>query len=367
MSWGGGIQTMQGTGDVGVKAFAPDPSAHVGSSKPQIGHTVGGRFPIIVTKLLYSEYLLLYLTAAYLVVATQLVPGLLSSANLRSVLSNLFPLLIAAIGQSFVLITAGIDLSVTSVFACSSVVGGWIMTSNVGPLAGSGWSLAAGFLAMFAVAVGIGLINGLSITQFQMPPFIVTLSTMTFFSGVALWTVGSRNIYHLPKFLLTIGKGSVGFVPYALLVALVVVWVAYWVLTRTILGRWLFAAGYNVKAAVISGVPIDRTTIFAYVASAVCAALATILLMGRLETASPIIGQRLLLDVIAAPVIGGVSLFGGRGKIQWVILGAVFVTLMDNSLNLLGLSSFVIMMAKGGLILFAALLDVFRNALSVNT
>jgi ribose/xylose/arabinose/galactoside ABC-type transport system permease subunit len=367
LPWGKGIQTMHGTGDVRVKAFAPDPSAHVESSKRQIGLAGVGRLRSVATKLLYSEYLLLYLTVAFLLVATQLVPGLLSSANLRSVLSNLLPLLVAAIGQSFVLITAGIDLSVTSVFACSSVIGGWIMTSDFGPLAGSGWSLAAGLLAMFVVAVGIGLINGLSITQFQMPPFIVTLSTMTFFSGVALWTVKSRNIYHLPKFLLTIGKGSFGFVPYALLVTSVLVWVAYWILTRTILGRWLFAAGYNARAAVISGVPIGRTTIFAYVASAFCAALATILLMGRLETASPIIGQRLLLDVIAAPVIGGVSLFGGRGKIQWVILGAVFVTLMDNSLNLLGLSSFVIMMAKGGLILFAALLDVFRNASSVNT
>ena len=289
-----------------MKAFPPHPSHVESSDRPTIFQYVG-RFRNIAKKLLYSEYLLLYLTVAYLLVATQLVPGLLSSTNIRSVLSNLLPLLVAAIGQSFVLITAGIDLSVTSVFACSSVVGGWIMTSNAGPLAGTGWSLPIGLLAMFVVAVGIGLINGLSITQFQMPPFIVTLSTMTFFSGVALWMVRSRNIYHLPKFLLTIGKGSVAFVPYALLVTSVLVWVAYWVLTRTILGRWLFAVGYNAKAAVISGVPIARTIIFAYVASAFCAALATILLMGRLETASPIIGQRLLLDVIAAPVIGGVE------------------------------------------------------------
>lgn len=358
---------MHGTGDVRVKAFAPHRSPDVESSKRPTGFPGVGRLRNIAKKLLYSEYLLLYLTIAYLLLATQLVPGLLSSTNLRSVLSNLLPLLVAAIGQSFVLITAGIDLSVTSVFACSSVVGGWIMTSNFGPLAGGGWSVAAGLLAMFVVALGIGLINGLSITQFEMPSFIVTLSTMTFFSGVALWMVKSRNIYHLPKFLLTIGKGSLVFVPYALLLTAALVWAAHWILTRTVLGRWLFAAGYNAKAAVISGVPIGRTIVFAYVASAVCAALATILLMGRLETASPIIGQRLLLDVIAAPVIGGVSLFGGRGKIQWVILGALFVTLMDNSLNLLGLSSFVIMMAKGGLILFAALLDVFRNRLSVAT
>jgi ribose/xylose/arabinose/galactoside ABC-type transport system permease subunit len=361
-----GDNSVQGTGKIRVKTFTPHPV-------PVESGDRAAKFPGLMRlrdnakKLLYSEYLLLYLTGAYLAVATQVVPGLLSASNLRSVLSNLLPLLIAAIGQSFVLITAGIDLSVTSVFACSSVVGGWIMTSNFGPLSGNGWAVPAGLLAMFVVALGIGLINGLSITQFQMPPFIVTLSTMTFFAGVALWIVRSRNIYHLPRFLLTLGKGSVAFVPYALLVTCALVWAAHWVLTHTILGRWLFAVGYNPRAAVISGVPIGRTIIFAYVASAVCAALSTILLMGRLETASPIIGQRLLLDVIAAPVIGGVSLFGGRGKVQWVILGAAFVTLMDNSLNLLGLSSFVIMMAKGGLILFAALLDGFRNASSVST
>jgi ribose/xylose/arabinose/galactoside ABC-type transport system permease subunit len=349
-----------------VKASTPYP-AHVESSDRAARFPRLGRLRNIAKKLLYSQYLLLYLTVAYLLIATQVVPGFLSANNIKSVVSNLLPLLIAAIGQSFVLITAGIDLSVTSVFACSSVVGGWIMTSNSGPFSGGSWALPAGLLAMFVVAIGIGMINGLSITQFEMPPFIVTLSTMTFFAGVALWMVRSRNIYHLPRLMLTLGKGSVAFVPYPLLAACALVWAAHWVLTHTILGRWLFAVGYNPRAAVISGVPIGRTIIFAYVACSVCAALATILLIGRLETASPIIGQRLLLDVIAAPVIGGVSLFGGRGKIQWVILGALFVTLMDNSLNLLGLSSFVIMMAKGGLILFAALLDGFRNASSVST
>ena len=164
-----------------MKALAPRPSAHVESSNRPTGFPGVRRFRNITKKLLYSEYLLLYLTIAYLLVATQLVPGLLSSTNIRNVLSNLLPLLVAAIGQSFVLITAGIDLSVTSVFACSSVIGGWIMTSNFVPLAGSGWLLPAGLLAMFVVALGIGLINGLSITQFEMPPFIVTLSTMTFF------------------------------------------------------------------------------------------------------------------------------------------------------------------------------------------
>lgn len=321
----------------------------------------------LISRVLFSEYLLLYLIIGYLIAAIPLVPGLLSEANVRNIVSNLLPLLVASIGQGFVLITAGIDLSITSVFACSSVVGGLIMTSDAGLLAGSPWALPVGLLAMVVVGVVLGVINGLSITSFKMPPFIVTLSTMTFFGGVALWLTRSRNIYRLPELLITIGKGSVFGIPYALLLTAALVVIAHVVMSRTVMGRWLYSVGHNTKAAVISGVPVSRTIIFAYVVSGLCAALATILLMGRLETASPIIGQRLLLDMIAAPVIGGVSLFGGRGKIHWIILGALFVTLMDNGLNLLGLSYFVIMMAKGGLILFAAFLDVCRTASSVSS
>ena len=315
-----------------------------------------------VARVLFSEYLLLYLIVVYFVIAVPFIPGLLSISNLRNVLSNLLPLLVVSIGQGLVLITAGIDLSVTAVFACSSVAGGLIMTANGGWLAGAPWAVPVGLLAMIAVGIAIGLINGASITLFKMPPFVVTLSTMTFFGGVAVWITRSNNIYQLPQQLATIGKGSIGVIPYALLLTALLAVVAHLVLSRTVIGRWLYSVGQNPKAALISGVSMNRTIIFAYIASGACAACAAMLLTGRLETASPIIGQRLLLDTVAAPVIGGVSLFGGRGKIHWILVGALFVTFTDNGLNLLGLSYFVITMAKGGLVLFAALLDVRRTA-----
>lgn len=357
---------MRGAEDLHVTAFAPRGPVKAESSKTQnanFASRVGGRF----SKILFSEYLLLYLMVAYLAVAVPFIPGLLSGGNIRGMVSNLLPLLVVSIAQGFVLITAGIDLSVTAVFACSSVAGGLIMTANGGWLAGRPWAVPVGLIAMFMVGAAIGWINGLSITSFKMPPFVVTLSTMTFFGGVAVWVTNSRNIYQLPALLTTIGKGTIVFVPYALLLTALLAAVAHLILKRTVMGRWLYSVGQNPKAAVISGVPVSRTIIFAYVASGICAACATVLLMGRLETASPIIGQRLLLDTVAAPVIGGVSLFGGRGKISGILLGALFVTLMDNGLNLLGLSYFVIMMAKGALVLFAALLDVRRTALSVST
>jgi ribose/xylose/arabinose/galactoside ABC-type transport system permease subunit len=349
---------MQSVEDLRVTGFAP---RNVTPKRPM------GNLALRARGLVFSEYLLLYLIVLYLACAVPFIPGLLSAGNIRGMISNLLPLLVVSIAQSFVLITAGIDLSVTAVFACSSVAGGLIMTSDGGWLAGSSWSVPVGLVAMAVVGASIGWLNGVSVSAFKMPPFVVTLSTMTFFSGVAVWVTRSRNIYHLPQTLITIGKGSLVFVPYALLLTAVLAFVVHFVWKRTVVGRWLFSVGQSPKVAVISGVPITRTLIFAYVACSLCATFASVLLMGRLETASPILGQRLLLDTVAAPVIGGVSLFGGRGNVVGIVLGALFVTLMDNGLNLLGLSYFVIMMAKGGLVLLAALLDVQRNALRVNT
>ena len=119
--------------------------------------------------------------------------------------------------------------------------------------------------------------------------------------------------------------------------------------------------GHNPKASLISGVPVNRVIVSAYVLSGCLAALAAVVYTGQAETGSPVLGQRMLLDIIGATVIGGTSLFGGKGKIVWTLCGVVFIKLLDNSLNLLDLSYFSIMMVKGGVILFAALMDSLRN------
>jgi ribose/xylose/arabinose/galactoside ABC-type transport system permease subunit len=132
-------------------------------------------------------------------------------------------------------------------------------------------------------------------------------------------------------------------------------------LERTWLGRWLEAVGSDARAARVSGVPVAGVTVAAYVLSGVTGAIGSILYTGRLETGSPVMGQRILLDVIGAVVIGGNSLSGGRGRVVWTIYGVVFMTAIDNSLNLLGLSNFGVLMVKGSLIAGAALLDAARN------
>ena len=223
---------------------------------------------------------------------------------------------------------------------------------------------------MLACGAAIGLVNGLAITRLAMPPFMVTLTTMIFFSGLAVWSTASQNIYNLPESFVDITYQTVVGIPVPLLVALLIVVGVSFLLNRTLLGQWLYATGMNPKAAFISGVNTRRTILLAYVISGVCGATAAILYMARLETGSPVLGQNILLDVIGAVVIGGTSLFGGKGKVKWTVYGVLFIILLDNSLNLIGLSYFLIMLVKGVIILAAAvvyrILDTsFKNGLTM--
>ncbi|HVN78354.1 MAG TPA: ABC transporter permease [Terriglobia bacterium] len=280
---------------------------------------------------------------------------------MRNVFSNMLPLLVVGIGQTYVLIGGGIDLSVTSIIALSSVVGGILMNKQDGVLAGTPWAVPLGVLAMVSVGVILGLLSGITITRLAMPPFIVTLTVMMFFGGFAIWLTHSQNIRNLPASFTALGKGNWLGIPLSLLVTAALASVAHLVLSRSLLGRWLYATGLNAKAAEVSGVPVNAVIICSYLVSGVCASTASILYTGRLETASPVLGQRIFLDVIGAAVIGGTSLFGGKGRISWTVFGVLFITLLDNSLNLLGLSNFMVLMVKGGVILMAAVIDAVRS------
>ncbi len=299
-----------------------------------------------------SEYFVLGLTVWLFLVLAPFTPGLLGGANLLNILAYLLPLFIVAIGMTLVMITGGIDLSVTSIIALTSVVGAKLMTND-----GGGTPAALGVLAMLALGSGLGALNGGIITLLRLPAFIVTLASMMFLSGFAVWLTQSKNIYGLPASFLALGQR----LPIALALAAALAVAAHLLLSRTVFGQWLYALGQNAKAAHISGVPTRAMTFAAYVASGFCAALASVLLTGRLETGSPVLGREILLDIIGATVVGGTSLFGGKGKIAWTLFGALFFTALDNALNLLSLSQFSITIAKGAVILFAAVLDALRN------
>jgi ribose/xylose/arabinose/galactoside ABC-type transport system permease subunit len=299
-----------------------------------------------------------------------LVPEILTPDTWRDILAAMIPLLIVAVGQMFVLVVAGIDLSATSVLAFASVLGAAVITMDGGPLMGmpAGIVLVVGLLAFMAVGGAVGAFNGACTTRFNMPPFIVTLTTMMFFSGAAIWvttllTDDGSSIGSLPRAFVFLGQGRVLELPFSLLIALAVCVVAHVTLAHSLFGRWLFAIGINPNAAAVSGVPVRRAMFWAYVISGVCAGLAAVIYTARLETGTPVLGQRILLDVVGAAVIGGVSLFGGKAKVLWVVFGALFLTVVDKGLQLMGLSLAGVFAIKGGVILLAAVVDAQRQRL----
>ena len=315
-----------------------------------------------VLRWLLSEHLVLGLCAVYALIMAALAPGFASWNNLAGIVSSLLPLLILAVGQTLVLITAGIDLSVTAIVGLASVAGAFVMNGDTGWLRQHAAALPAGVLLMLTVGGLVGLVNGFAIARLRLPAFIVTLTTLMFFSGLAMWLTESRGVFNLPPAFNAIGGLTWQGVPViALPCALALAAGTGLALRRSLWGRWLYAVGHNPRTALVSGVPVASVITLAYVASGCCAACAAILLTGKLETASPVHGQRMLLDVVGAVVIGGTSLFGGRGRILWTASGALFLTLMDNSLTLLNLSYFSILMVKGAVILLAALIDTART------
>jgi len=299
--------------------------------------------------------------AALFALLAPAVPGFASAGNLRNLFSSLLPLVAVAVGETLVLVTGGIDLSVTAVIALASVLGARVMTADAGLLAGNPLAVPAAVAVMLATGLAVGTVNGLAVARLRMPPFLATLAVTTFASGFAIWLTRSEGIAGLPAGFRALGAGRLGPFPTALVVVLPLALAAHALLARTVAGRWLFAIGGNARAARVSGVPVERATLLAYVTCGACAAVASVLYTARLETGSPVLGQRLFLDVIAAVVIGGTSLFGGRGSVAGTVLGALFITLLDNGLNLRGLSSFTVLMVKGAVILAAALVDAARE------
>lgn len=309
------------------------------------------------TRLLRSDSLVLLLSAILFAVLAPFTEGLASADNLTNLLGNMAPLLVVAIGQTLVLIAGGIDLSVTSTIALTSVVGALSMSADQGWLGGSPIAMPAAVLIMLALGAVVGAANGLAVTRLQMPAFIVTLTSMMFLSGLAVWLTASKPVFGLPSTFTVLGSRLL----FALPIAAALAGFAHLMLTLSLFGRWLRAVGFNPRTARVSGVPVDAVVLSAYIASGLFAAAASVLYTARLETGSPVLGQRILLDVIGATVIGGTSLFGGRGRVVGTVFGVLFLSLLDNALNLLGLSHFTLMMVKGGVILLAAFLDTARN------
>jgi ribose/xylose/arabinose/galactoside ABC-type transport system permease subunit len=305
---------------------------------------------------------ILFLCGSAFVTFTVAVPGFASVDNVSGILISAVPLLLLATGQTFVLVSGGIDLSAPSLVGLASVAGGLVMSGDTGLLSDHAAAPLWGFIAMVATGALAGLLSGVCIGALRMPAFMVTLTVGMFAGGLGVLLVrlaaNTETLFNLPR-----GFVSVGGTP---VIAGTLAWMCavagHGLLATTTYGRMLQAVGYNSRAARVSGVPVARVTATAYVISGTLAAVAAVLMTGSLETASPTHGRTLLLDVIGATVIGGNSLSGGRGNVWGTALGVLFLAAIGNALTLLNLSDFVITMIKGVLILVAAVLDRFTSS-----
>jgi ribose transport system permease protein len=284
-------------------------------------------------------------------VISVLTPHFLTVPNLVNVAQQTVINAIIAVGLTFVIISGGIDLSVGSILAFAGVVMAHTLRL--------GWPLPLAIAAGLAVGAACGTINGLLISFGRLPPFIATLGMMSVARGGALLATDGRPVSGFDESFRWLATGQVVGIPIPVLVMALVYAAAHFILQRTRFGRYTYAIGGNEEASVLSGVPVRLYKIGIYALGGALAALSSVLLTARLNSAQPIAGLSYELDAIAATVIGGTSLLGGQGSVLGTLIGALIMGVLRNGLNLLGVSSFIQQVVIGIVIIAAVLLDTF--------
>ena len=280
-------------------------------------------------------------------------PRFLTLTNFQNIMRQAAPLALLACGQAVALIAGGVDVSVGSIIALSSV--GMVHTV---------WTLGVvpGIIAAILIGGMIGAVNGTIIAVWSVNAFIVTLAMMTTIRGVALEVTGGIPLYdNIPGGMLYLGNGHVGPVPFAVFVSVLGFAILYYFLRLTPAGRETYALGGNREAARLSGVRIAPTTIRAYVISGLFAGAAGAVYTSRGGIGAPNMGAGVELDAIAAAVIGGVAFGGGEGRVMGVIVGVLILAIIKNGLNLYNVSSFVQLIVIGLIIVAAIVVDRYRH------
>lgn len=305
----------------------------------------------------FSSLTTLLALIVLMVVITIINPNFLTTNNLLNLLLQVTANGFIAFGMTFVILTSGIDLSVGSILALSSAItAGLIANGMPVPLA-----------IVVALLLGgvLGMINGLLISFGKLAPFIVTLATMTIFRGATLVytngnpiTQGMSNSY-LFKFL---GQGYILGIPFPVILMFAVFIILYIVLHKTSFGKSVYALGGNEKAAYISGIKLNKVKILIYTISGVMASISGLIITSRLSSAQPTAGASYEMDAIAAVVLGGTSLMGGKGRLIGTLIGALIIGVLNNGLNIIGVSAFWQQVVKGVVILIAVMLDRLKTS-----
>ncbi|KAB0676885.1 ABC transporter permease [Aureimonas leprariae] len=300
-------------------------------------------------------------------------PNFLSTANLVIMSEHVALNAFLAIGMTFVIVTGGIDLSVGSIVGLCGMVAGYLVLNGV-TLEFTGYTVffntgeIVGITLLVGVAVGV--VNGLLITRLSVAPFIATLGTLYVARGMALLSSNGATFPNLSgsdewgtRSFPWIGAGSIGGVPISILALVVVGLGAAYLAARTPLGRQIYAVGGNERAAALSGIKVGRVKMFVYMFSGFCAAIVGIIIASQLVASHPATGETFELNAIAAAVLGGTSMSGGRGKIGGTIVGAFVIGILSDGLVMMGVSSFWQTVIKGLVIIAAVVVDQFQQRL----
>ena len=298
----------------------------------------------------------LVVLALLLVTFSALSPVFFTANNFAILSKHVSLSAILAIGMTFTILTGGIDLSVGSVAGLSGIVAGFVITNyHMGAVNAVALAIAA--------ALVVGLVNGVLITRAGVAPFIATLGTLYMARGAALLLSSGRTFPSLasrsPAFA-QIGQGTVLHIPVPVCLMLVLYATAGFVASRTPLGRHIYAVGGNERAARLAGIEVGRVKLVTYLASAFCAALVGIIIASQLDAAHPATGESFELNAIAAVVLGGASLAGGRGSVTGSLIGAFVIGVLADGLVMLGVSEFWQIVIKGAVIVLAVALDQFQ-------
>jgi erythritol transport system permease protein len=299
-------------------------------------------------------------------------PNFLSVANAVIVSKHVALNAFLAIGMTFVIITGGIDLSVGSIVGLCAMVAGWLVLNGVD--IGVGWTVWFNTieisLIVIAVGIAVGLVNGLLITRLNVAPFIATLGTLYVARGAALLSSDGRTFpnlsgsaeYGTDSFPI-IGAGMVFGLPVMIWLLIAVGFLAHYISRRTPLGRHIYAVGGNERGAALSGVKVNRIKLFVYMFSGFCAALVGLIIASQLQASHPATGETFELNAIAAAVLGGTSMSGGRGRIGGTIVGAFVIGIMSDGLVMMSVSSFWQTVIKGLVIIAAVVIDQAQSRL----
>ncbi len=283
-------------------------------------------------------------------------PNFLTIHNIFNVLRQVSINALIAFGMTFVILTGGIDLSVGSTLALTGAVTAGFLAGGMDPILAMSLGLLLGAV--------LGAINGIIIAKGKVAPFIATLATMTIYRGLTLVYTEGKPISGLGDSLSfqLLGKGYFFGIPVPIVTMILSFAVLYFILKKTTFGRRVYAVGGNEEASKLSGINVDRIKIYVYSLTGALAALAALILTSRLNSAQPTAGNMFELDAIAAVVLGGTSLTGGHGWIVGTVIGALIIGVLNNGLNLIGVSSFFQQVVKGAVILIAVLLDRKKEA-----